>query len=947
MRRKIGLINLLRWLFVVALVMLAGVLSLFQISESYRQFGRQSKNIREEFIGRQKELVKREVERVVDRISQDRAMSAGKAKHHIMERVYEAHAIAENIYNRQRGVKNRAEVKELIKDSLRPIRFNDGSGFYFIIDAQGTNVLCADSCSLEGLNVLEHRDYQGRYIIREMLEIASLKEEGFYHYFWTKPDVRGVDHRKLSFIKHFAPYNWIIGSGVYFSDIEKDLQQELLEKIGKIRFGDQQNGYIFVVSYEGVTLMNDTKRHLIGKNIWDLTDPNGVKIVQEERKAVQNPDGGFISYVWDKPSAQKSSLNVIFQKPSPKTSFMKGIDDWQWMIGAGVYLDDCEGEIALLHDCRMRELKQVVAGIVVMTLVVILLFLFFLSIVGRYLRRDYETFMRFFSRAADSDEEIKQDELKFKEFDELSGYANRMLREKIESQRKLEAEHERLEVTLHSIGDAVITTDIDGLVLMLNPIAEKLTGWRQNLALSRPVNEIFKIINKTTRDSRTCPVNEVLEKKEIVELENHTLLLSRDGCEYDVEDSAAPIRDSSLVVIGVVLVFRDVTAKLKSEHEIQRSRQLESIGTLAGGIAHDFNNLLTGIFGNISLAKNFLETDNKAFGFLDASEKSIGRATDLTAQLLTFAKGGAPVTKVQAIDEIIKETAEFSLRGSNIKLHLDIAPGLWSAEVDKGQLSQVISNLVINAQQAMSDKGGNIYLRAENIYNPDAKAAPLAAEQLIKISVEDEGCGIPPHLFDKILDPYFTTRELGNGLGLATCHSIVLRHDGLLKFTSETGQGSVFTIYLPAVEKVAILKKSEPLLEKVESVQSLLDARILIMDDEPHICQLLEQLLERFGALPATVDDGSQVVSEYQEALERGEPYDLVIVDLTVPGGMGGQEAAENILQLDPKAKIVVSSGYTNDLVMAQYQDYGFKGRVVKPYQIGELKMALERVLAG
>ncbi len=239
MRRKIGLINLLRWLFVVALVMLAGVLSLFQISESYRQFGRQSKNIREEFIGRQKELVKREVERVVDRISQDRAMSAGKAKHHIMERVYEAHAIAENIYNRQRGVKNRAEVKELIKDSLRPIRFNDGSGFYFIIDAQGTNVLCADSCSLEGLNVLEHRDYQGRYIIREMLEIASLKEEGFYHYFWTKPDVRGVDHRKLSFIKHFAPYNWIIGSGVYFSDIEKDLQQELLEKIGKIRFGDQ------------------------------------------------------------------------------------------------------------------------------------------------------------------------------------------------------------------------------------------------------------------------------------------------------------------------------------------------------------------------------------------------------------------------------------------------------------------------------------------------------------------------------------------------------------------------------------------------------------------------------------------------------------------------------------------------------------------------------------
>ncbi|MEA1923223.1 MAG: cache domain-containing protein [Pseudomonadota bacterium] len=938
MRRKIGLINLLRWLFVVALVLLAGVLSLFQISESYRQFGEQSKAIREKFIGRQKEMVKREVERVVERISQGRAASAGKANKMIMERVYEAHAIAENIYNRQHGVKKRAEVEELIKESLRPIRFNDGSGFYFIIDTQGRNVMCAASCLLEGCNILEHRDHQGRYIIREMLEIVSLKDEGFYHYYWTKPDESGVDHRKLSFIKHFEPYNWIIGSGVYFSDIEKNLQQELLEEIGKIRFGEQKNGYIFVVSYDGVTLMNDTMRHLIGKNIWDLTDPNGVKVIQEERRAVANPAGDFIYYSWNKPS---------IDKPSPKTSFMKGVDDWQWMIGAGVYLDDCEREIALLHDDLMRELKQVVAGIVVTTLVVILLFLFLLSIVSRYLARDYEIFMRFFSRAADSDEEIKQDELKFKEFDELSGYANRMLREKIESQSKLADEHERLEVTLHSIGDAVITADIEGRVLMLNQVAEKLTGWQQALALARPVSEIFRIINKTTRDSRTCPVNEALEKKEIVELENHTLLLSRDGCEYDVEDSAAPIRDSNRKIIGVVLVFRDVTAKLKSEREIQRSRQLESIGTLAGGIAHDFNNLLTGIFGNISLAKNFLETDNKAFEFLDASEKSIGRATDLTAQLLTFAKGGAPMTKVQAIDEIIKKTAEFSLRGSKIKLHLDIEPGLWSAEVDKGQLSQVISNLVINAQQAMPDKGGNIYLRAENIHNQDTEKLLSSAERLIKISVEDEGCGIPSHLYDKIFDPYFTTRELGNGLGLATCHSIISRHDGLLTFTSETGHGSVFTIYLPAVEKVAILKKSEPFFEKVKFAHSLAEARILIMDDEPHICQLLEQLLERFGAFTSTVDDGSQALSEYQQAFARGEPYDLVIVDLTIPGGMGGQETAEKILQLDPEARIVVSSGYANDPVMARYQDYGFKGRAIKPYQIAELKVELERVLAG
>ncbi|MCD6533360.1 MAG: cache domain-containing protein [Deltaproteobacteria bacterium] len=812
MRKKIGLLNLLRWLFVAALVLLTVVLSFFHISESYRQFGRQSKKIRAEFIGRQKEMIKREVERVFDHITYVRMVAGDRTK------------------------------------------------------------------------------------------------------------------------------SQIVRSGTSCTKTEEDLQQELLEEVGKIRFGEHKNGYIFVVSYTGITLMNDTMRDLIGKNIWNLTDPNGVKVIQEERRAVSNPDGDFIYYSWNKPSTKK---------PSPKTSFMKGVDDWQWMIGAGVYLDDCEREILLLHDDLRRELKQVVLGFVVVTLVVILLFLFLLTIISRYLRRDYEVFVRFLSRVVDSDEEIKQDELKFKEFDELSGYANRMLREKIESQRKLADEHERLEVTLHSIGDAVISTDIEGRVLMLNPVAEKLTGWQQDSALSQPVSEIFKIINKTTRDPRTCPVSEVFEKKEIVALGNRTLLLSRDGCEYDVEDSAAPIWDGRNEIIGVVLVFRDVTAKLKSEHEIRCSRQLESIGTLAGGIAHDFNNLLTAVFGNISLAKSTIESDNRAFEFLDASEKAISRATDLTAQLLTFAKGGAPVAKVQAIDEIIKDTAEFSLRGSNIKLHLDIEQGLWSAEVDKGQLSQVISNLVINAQQAMLEKGGKIDLRAENIYNPGGREVSLAAEQLVKISVEDEGCGILPDLFDKILDPYFTTKEIGSGLGLATCHSIVSRHDGLMNFTSEIDQGSVFTIYLPAVVQGANSKKSEPSFEKVKYAHTFAEAKILIMDDEPHICQLLEQILERFGAFTVSVDDGSLALSEYQQAFAKGEPYDLVIVDLTIPGGMGGQETADKIMQLDPAARIVVSSGYANDLVIAQYQDYGFKGRVIKPYQMAELKLELERVLAG
>jgi|GEM_PF-733543 len=938
MRRKISLINFFQWLFVSTLTLLAGLLAFFLINDSYHQFTQQSKKIRAEFIANQKNMIKREVERVVERINVERITAASQSKQRLMARVDEALAVAENIYLKQQNKKSKAEIEELIKDALEPVCCSAGNGYYFIINTQGRVVLSPAPNLSVGQNILEKRDAQGRYYIREILEIAAQRGEGFCRYSTMKPDASGKNHQKLVFVKSFLPYGWVIGSGLYLSDIEKDLQQELLAEIGKIRFGQQKNGYIFIVSYSGVTLMNDTLRSLIGKNIWGLTAPDGIKVIQEERRAVANPAGDFIYYSWSKPSTNKVS---------PKVTFMKGIEDWQWMIGAGVYLDDCERSIATLHIRRRQELKQTVLYIVGITLAVILVSLFILKIISRYMSRDYELFIDFFNNPANSDIELNQDELKFKEFDELSTYANQMLRERVESQRKLVAEHERLLVTLYSIGDAVITTDIKGSVQMLNPVAEKLTGWQQAKALSRPVTEIFNIVDKTTREVRDCPVHEVFHENEIVRLQNHTLLLSQDGCEYDVEDSAAPILGNNQEIIGVVLVFRDVTAKLKLEQELRRSQQLESIGTLAGGIAHDFNNLLTSIFGNISLTKNLLEPRSEAFEFLAESEKSLNRATSLTAQLLTFAKGGAPVTKVQQITAIIRETAEFSLRGSNVKLYLDIAPDLWSAEVDAGQLSQVISNLVKNAQQSLLDRGGDLYVQAENVDNYESRVVPLTSPQLIKVSVRDQGWGIPAHLFDKILDPYFTTKEMGNGLGLATCHSIISRHGGILTFTSKVDQGSLFSIFIPAIQDKTDVGKSEEMIckPKLQPTQHLLGVTMLVMDDEPQICQLIENILLRFGAIPVTVADGSLVVIEYKQALERGEPYDLVLVDLTVPGGMGGQEAAENILQLDPRAKIIVSSGYANDPVMAQCRDYGFRGGITKPYNVAELGALLETVL--
>lgn len=628
---------------------------------------------------------------------------------------------------------------------------------------------------------------------------------------------------------------------------------------------------------------------------------------------------------------------------------MKGIDDWRWMVGAGVYLDDCKKEIAIIHNDLHRHQHSIILNITVTTFFIILFFFIMMTIVGRYLEKDYRIFHNFFKRAANFAIRINQDDLRFQEFHELSGYANQMLIDRSKAQQQLATEHERLSVTLQAIVDAVIATDAKGQIILMNPVAEKLTGYQQAAARQQPLTEVFKLVDKNTRKPLPNPITEVLQKQSTVTLKNHTILRARDGDEYDIEDSAAPIYDHQQTVIGVVLVFRDVTAKLASERELLRQRQLESLGTLAGGIAHDFNNLMTGIFGNIALAKDFLEAKNPAAEFLVTAENSLGRAKALTAQLLTFAKGGAPITQIQTINEIIRETASFSLRGSKLKLEFQIVPDLWAADVDKGQLSQVISNLVINAEQAMAGRSGTILVRAENIDNQENETAniPLPDKKLIKISITDEGCGIADANIDKIFEPYFTTKELGNGLGLATCHSIISRHRGHLDFTSTLNQGSTFSIYLPAAAPADSVSATTPApIKKAKApVENLTSTRILVMDDEPQIGEMIQRITKQMSITTVWVDDGSKAVRTYQQAFSENQTFALTIVDLTVPGGMGGQETAREILKIDPEARIIVASGYANDPVIANFQDYGFHGALIKPYSIAEFKKIISAIL--
>jgi nitrogen-specific signal transduction histidine kinase/ActR/RegA family two-component response regulator len=391
----------------------------------------------------------------------------------------------------------------------------------------------------------------------------------------------------------------------------------------------------------------------------------------------------------------------------------------------------------------------------------------------------------------------------------------------------------------------------------------------------------------------------------------------------------------------VVLVFRDVTEKLHLEKELQKTQKLESVGILAGGIAHDFNNILAAILGNIDLAIHRLggEAEKVTPLLLDAEKASL-RAKGLTQQLLTFAKGGSPIRRTVSINGIIRDSAVFVLRGSNVRCDVKIPEDLWLVEIDPGQMSQVIQNMILNARDVM--EGGGIVTISGRNYEGQVEELNTTHHRWVEITIDDEGAGMTTEVAERLFEPYFTTKETGSGLGLSICHSIISQHKGTIRVTSAPGAGSTFTILLPvSSEKKAADKKQQ----KGEII-SQKGARILVMDDEEMVRTIASEMLLHLGLEPEMVNDGEQAIICYREAMNQGRKFDLVIMDLTIPGGMGGKSAVQEILKLDPAARVIVASGYSNDPVMSAFEKYGFCAAVIKPFQLQELAEVVNSALS-
>ncbi len=528
-----------------------------------------------------------------------------------------------------------------------------------------------------------------------------------------------------------------------------------------------------------------------------------------------------------------------------------------------------------------------------------------------------------------------------------------MIRDVTERKRfeeELAAEKNSLAVTLGSIGDGVITTDLSGCILITNPACEALTGWSATEAAGRKLKTVFDITAEGTPE-RSPQSNGYRSQAEAILLgtPERSTLTARDGTRRMIEQVAAPISDGKNELCGVVLVFRDITQRLRDEAERRKAETLDQLGLLAGGIAHDFNNLLTAIIGNISLIALLLPPDEQLSDRLNDAKNASLRARDLAQQLLTFARGGAPIKHTASVAKLIEETVSFSLRGSRSRSEINIGPELWPAEFDSGQISQVVANLVVNADQAMPD-GGTLHVSCGNFSATEETAsAPRGLEpgDYIRIKVRDEGVGISEKCLKRIFDPYFTTKSKGNGLGLATTYSIVKNHGGLITVESELQRGATFTVYLPAGGAQLSFASVVPPVEIKEEAPETMSGtgRVLIVDDEEAIRLLVDFTLSRLGYEVVQAEAALEGIDLYQQALLADRRFDLVILDLTLPGGMGGKDALKALLKIDPTVNAIVSSGYATDATMSRYEDFGFRGVIAKPYEASALSRIVQQTI--
>ena len=913
----------------------------FLLSRDYQSFLSESEEIREHYLSAQKSLLKGEVNKAIEYIAYKWSQTEKRLKSMIRDRTYQAYDMAAAIYEKYRGEKTPEELRRLIVNVLRPIRFNNGRGYYFITGMDGEEILFADRPEFEGQNLLDMRDTEGAYVIRDMIEIIKRAGEGYYRYNWTKPNAQGRGFPKMAYVKYFAPLNAFIGTGEYLDEAEADIQQEVLERIGEIRFGKE--GYVFVVSYDGVTLMNGVQPELIGKDMWEMTDPHGVKVIQQERKAAEKPGGDFIYYHWEKPSTNK----IV-----PKISFIKGFPQWRWMVGAGVYVDEIESVIAAKRAEVQKSAHQylfVLIGVLAGLLILLMVFSYSFS---QYFRRQFEVFLAFFKKMETGGAAIDADQFRLQEFELLAESANTMLAKRQQAEAALRESRRVLATLMGNLPGMVYRchNDADWTMEFVSEGCLELTGYEPADLIRNSVVSYGSLIHEDDREMVDQQVHTAVGQGRPFQLVYR--IHAADGRLKWVQEQGRGVFSPDLNLLALEGFIADITEsrqaqeeKADLEEQLRQAQKMEAVGTLAGGIAHDFNNLLGAIIGYSELVLDSIESGNPKTQEVQQILTAAERARKLVRHLLTFSRKVEPQLRPLSMNQEVQNA--LAVLGPTLPkmVHIEtrLAPDLKPVRADSNQLQQVLLNLASNAADAMPD-GGRLVIETENFVLDDEQARQrldLRPGPYVLLTVSDTGHGMGERTLRHIFDPFFTTKAVGKGtgLGLSTVYGIVKGHGGHIECASQPGVGSVFKIYLPVHEGEVPDEPEGGGPQKTAGG----DETILLVDDEEALRDLGKLILQSVGYKVLLAESGEEALKIIREKMDE---LDLVVLDLGMPG-MGGHKCLREIMALNPEKKVIIASGYAGDDQVRNSLEAGAQGFVAKPYHMRDLLQTVRSVLDG
>ena len=877
------------WIAMTFLCLVLGViLTYLWTIEEFINVQSQIEDIRKTYINAQKEIIKTRVKETVNYIHHKQSLAKERVKLEVQTRTDEAYKTALYIYEQNKADKSLNQIKKLVHDALYAVSWDDGQGYYFAEDMDGTELINRNNPELEGKNIINLQDSKGTYIVKEIIAVAkSPKQEGFCSYYWNKPEYPNILVPKISYVKYFKPFDWVIGNGKYIIEEEKKLKKEAIEYIGQIKFGT--TGYIFAGALDGISLSGP----FTGKNMLHITDPNGVKIVKKLIHAAKS-GGGFIEYVAPKFKGEP---------PASKISYAESIPEWRWYIGTGVYVDAIESVIFK----KERELRKDIKSTIFKAVLVMCIFFFisflFIRLLSIKVKKNIDLFTRFFKRSAYEALPINIDNISFSEFQSLAVSANRMSEERQKSEKALRKSEEKFRTIFNKILDVYYEATLDGIITEISPSIEKYSKFKREEIIGKPFSNFYA--NPIEQDRI---LEALLRDKKIRDFEIN--FIDKDNTSRICSVSTELICNKKGDPEKFIGIFRDISERKQAELEklsaqkiVAEQKKLALVGQISGKMAHDFNNVLGIIMGNTELA--LLDSmDEKLRSTLELIYEQTMRGKNLTKNLVAFAKDQEPKQEFFTISEktdLVVSLLQKDLEG--IAVVKEYNPGVPDLLADPGMIEHALVNLIQNSIHSTS-----------MVESPIITIRTYLLNNNICIEIEDNGCGIPKEHLESIFEPSFTLKGnkdvvnsyktciKGTGYGMANVKKYVEQHKGNISVESEFGSWTKVTIHLPVVEKE--LTKEEK--KEIEKSNLQPGKSILLVEDEHAISDVQYRILtqEPCNHKVDIANNGRVAIDLFNR-----NKYDFISLDYVLPGEINGMDVYNHIRKINKIIPILFISG--------------------------------------